>query len=46
MVRNDMKHNINKIQKGKENIEAQQKKRQNLIDENLKNEKELPIKEQ
>lgn len=45
MIRNDMKHNINKIKKARESIEGHNKKKQNLVEEAFKNEKDMPGKE-
>ena len=45
MIRNDMKHNLNKINKADTNIKELQKKKEKLITENMRNQEELPIKE-
>ena len=42
MIRGDMKHNLSKISKAKEIIENHKKKKQSLVEENIKNEKDLP----
>lgn len=40
-----MKHNLTKTNKANESIEAHQKKKHNLVNENLKHEKDLPVRE-
>lgn len=45
MIRNDIKQNFNKIKKAQDTINTLEKKKEDIIDENLKNERELPNKE-
>ena len=44
-LRNDMKHNLSKVQKAKEAIAEIEAKQQRLVKENLENDKILPDKE-
>ncbi|CDW77228.1 structural maintenance of chromosomes protein [Stylonychia lemnae] len=46
LIRNEMKHNLQKINRAKESIDEIEKKKQKLIQENAHNEKILPEKEE
>lgn len=45
MIRNELKQNINKIQKCTEKITTLEQKKQSIVDENLKIETDMPEKD-